>query len=374
MGFALLRSTISGNAKASWRRTSNEDSSTLFCFFQPIYIIDNLTESGTIGHSHSVSNMLMEIKDKPCLAIVVPCYNEELVLEQTTEHLVAVLDNMCSVISSSSCILYVNDGSADSTWDIIVRLHAKDKRIAGVNLSGNCGHQNALIAGLSTALRFADLIVTIDADLQDDETVIKDMVRLAQDGHDIVYGVRSSRASDTWFKRTTAQTFYRLMLKMGVKTVYNHADYRLMSRRAVEALLRYEERNLFLRGLVPLLGYRTAQVEYARKERQAGESKYPLTKMLSFAFDGITSFSMGLVHMVLWLGALFLLIATGITIWVIICIIQQKAITGWTSLILSIWFCSGCILISLGIVGEYIGKIYMETKHRPRYNIKDERL
>lgn len=316
----------------------------------------------------------METKEKPCLAIVVPCYNEELVLEQTTACLLAVLESMQQIISEDSRILYVNDGSADSTWDIIERLHSENGRIAGVNLSGNCGHQNALMAGLSTAIRFADLTVTIDADLQDDETVIKDMVNLALEGNDIVYGVRSSRTTDTWFKRTTAQAFYRLMARMGVKTVYNHADYRLMSRRAVEALLRYGERNLFLRGLVPLLGYSTAQVEYARKERQAGESKYPLSKMISFAFDGITSFSMSLVHMVFWLGILFLLIAVGITIWVVACLIHQKAITGWSSLILSIWFCSGCILIGLGIVGEYIGKIYMEVKRRPRYNIKDERL
>ena len=257
---------------------------------------------------------------------------------------------------------------------MIEQLHAEDRRIAGISLAHNSGHQNALMAGLTTAIRFADLTVTIDADLQDDETVIKEMVQLALQGNDIVYGVRSSRATDTWFKRTTAQAFYRLMGKMGVKTVYNHADYRLMSRRAVEALLHYEERNLFLRGLVPLLGYKTAQVEYARKERQAGESKYPLTKMLNLAFDGITSFSMSLVHMVLWLGLIFLLIALGITIWVIVCLVQHKAITGWSSLILSIWFCSGCVLIGLGIVGEYIGKIYMEVKRRPRFNIKDERL
>lgn len=316
----------------------------------------------------------METENKPCLAIVVPCYNEAAVLEQTTQHLLGVLEDMQEIVSPDSRILYVNDGSADATWDIIERLHARDRRISGINLAHNSGHQNALMAGLSTAIRFADLIVTIDADLQDDETVIGDMVRLAGEGNDIVYGVRSSRAADTWFKRTTAQTFYRLMSQMGVKTVYNHADYRLMSRRAVEALLCYEERNLFLRGLVPLLGYNTATVEYARKERQAGESKYPLTKMMSFAFDGITSFSMSLVHMVLWLGILFLLIAIGITVWVIVCLIQQKTVTGWSSLILSIWFCSGCILIGLGIVGEYIGKIYMEVKHRPRYNIKDERL
>ncbi len=316
----------------------------------------------------------METEKKPCLTIVVPCYNEEPVLEQTTQHLLAVLEGMQEIVSPDSRILYVDDGSHDATWSMIEQLHAEDRRIAGISLAHNSGHQNALMAGLTTAIRFADLTVTIDADLQDDETVIKEMVQLALQGNDIVYGVRSSRATDTWFKRTTAQAFYRLMGKMGVKTVYNHADYRLMSRRAVEALLHYEERNLFLRGLVPLLGYKTAQVEYARKERQAGESKYPLTKMLNLAFDGITSFSMSLVHMVLWLGLIFLLIALGITIWVIVCIIQHKAITGWSSLILSIWFCSGCVLIGLGIVGEYIGKIYMEVKRRPRFNIKDERL
>ncbi len=316
----------------------------------------------------------METEKKPCLAIVVPCYNEEPVLEQTTQHLLAVLEGMQEIVSHDSRILYVDDGSHDATWSMIEQLHAEDRRIAGISLAHNSGHQNALMAGLTTAIRFADLTVTIDADLQDDETVIKEMVQLALQGNDIVYGVRSSRTTDTWFKRTTAQAFYRLMGKMGVKTVYNHADYRLMSRRAVEALLHYEERNLFLRGLVPLLGYKTAQVEYARKERQAGESKYPLTKMLNLAFDGITSFSMSLVHMVLWLGLIFLLIALGITIWVIVCLVQHKAITGWSSLILSIWFCSGCVLIGLGIVGEYIGKIYMEVKRRPRFNIKDERL
>lgn len=316
----------------------------------------------------------METEKKPCLTIVVPCYNEEPVLEQTTQHLLAVLEGMQEIVSPDSRILYVDDGSHDATWSMIEQLHAEDRRIAGISLAHNSGHQNALMAGLTTAIRFADLTVTIDADLQDDETVIKEMVQLALQGNDIVYGVRSSRTTDTWFKRTTAQAFYRLMGKMGVKTVYNHADYRLMSRRAVEALLHYEERNLFLRGLVPLLGYKTAQVEYARKERQAGESKYPLTKMLNLAFDGITSFSMSLVHMVLWLGLIFLLIALGITIWVIVCLVQHKAITGWSSLILSIWFCSGCVLIGLGIVGEYIGKIYMEVKRRPRFNIKDERL
>lgn len=311
---------------------------------------------------------------KPCLTVVVPCYNEASVLEKTTLRLLAVLDEMLDIISPDSRILYVDDGSHDGTWGIIEQMHNKDKRISGISLASNSGHQNALMAGLAAAIRFADIVVTIDADLQDDETVIKDMVRLSQEGCDIVYGVRCSRTTDTWFKRTTAQMFYRLMSLMGVKTVYNHADYRLMSRRAVEALLRYEERNLFLRGIVPLLGYRTAQVEYARKERQAGESKYPLSKMMSFAFDGITSFSMSLIHMVIWIGIIFLIMSLGIAIWVIICLIQQKAITGWASLSLSVWFCSGCVLVGLGVVGEYIGKIYIEVKRRPRYNIKDERL
>ncbi|MCH5169376.1 MAG: glycosyltransferase family 2 protein [Prevotellaceae bacterium] len=318
--------------------------------------------------------MVKESDNKPCLAIVVPCYNESPVLEQTTERLLAVLEGMSEAVSPGSRILYVDDGSHDATWDVIAQLHGRDRRIAGISLANNSGHQNALMAGLATAARFADLIVTIDADLQDDETVINDMVRLAQKGNDIVYGIRRSRASDTWFKRTTAQSFYRIMSCLGAKTVYNHADYRLMTLRAARTLLCYEERNLFLRGLIPLLGYRTAQVNYDRKERQAGESKYPLAKMLGFAFEGITSFSMSLVHMVLWLGILFLLIAMGISIWVATCLLLKKAITGWASLILSVWFCSGCILIGLGIVGEYVGKIYMEVKRRPRYNIKDERL
>ena len=316
----------------------------------------------------------LDTTQKPRLAIVVPCYNEAEVLRQTAERLLAVLESMRETLSPDSCILCVDDGSEDATWDLIIRMHAGDRRILGISLAANSGHQSALMAGLKTAMPLSDFIVTIDADLQDDETVIADMVRLAMEGNDIVYGVRSSRASDTWFKRTTAQMFYRLMSWLGVKTVYNHADFRLMSRRAVQALLCYEERNLFLRGIVPLLGYRSAQAEYARKKRQAGESKYPFGKMVDFAFDGITSFSMKLVHMVLWMGLAFLLAALGIALWVFVCIVQHRVITGWALLMLSVWLCSGCVLIGLGIVGEYIGKIYMEVKRRPRYNIRDERL
>lgn len=308
---------------------------------------------------------------KPVLLVVVPCYNEAEVLRQTTERLLAVLGEMRD---ADGRILYVDDGSRDATWDMIKRLHAQNSRVLGISLAHNSGHQNALVAGMQTAVRCSDLIVTIDADLQDDETVIPDMVRLALEGNDIVYGVRSSRASDTWFKRTTAQAFYRLMSRMGVQTVYNHADFRLMTRRAVESLLRYGERNLFLRGIVPLLGYRTAIVEYVRRNREAGESKYPLGKMLSLAFDGITSFSMTPLRLVLWLGIVFMAAAFGIAAWVVTCLLTQRAVTGWASLMLSVWLCGGCVLIGLGIVGEYIGKIYLEVKRRPRYNIKDERL
>ena len=312
--------------------------------------------------------------EKPIFTIVVPCYNEAEVLCETTRRLIAVMKGIQGVISSDSCILYVDDGSIDCTWDIIGRLHVADYRVMGICLAHNSGHQNALVAGLQTAVRCSDLIVTIDADLQDDETVIRNMVRLAVEGNDIVYGVRSSHTSDTWFKRTSAQMFYRLMQRMDVQTVYNHADFRLMSRRAVEALLQYDERNLFLRGLVPLLGFRTATVEYVRRERQAGESKYPLGKMFSLAFDGITSFSMTPVHLVLWMGAGFLLAAFGIAAWVVLCLVMQRTVTGWASLMLSVWLCSGCVLVGLGIVGEYIGKIYMEAKHRPRYIIKEKLL
>lgn len=318
--------------------------------------------------------MTIETEKKPCLAIIVPCYNEASVLVKTMHQLLNVLESMQNIVHPDSRILFVDDGSHDATWNLIEHFYADDRRIAGISLAANSGHQNALIAGLTIAIRFADFMVTIDADLQDDETAIKEMMQRAIEGYDIVYGVRISRISDTWFKRNTAQMFYRLMSFMGVKTVYNHADFRLMSRRAVESLLLYEERNLFLRGIVPLLGYRTTQVEYVRKQRMAGESKYPLSKMISFAFVGITSFSMSLVHLVMWFGIVFLIMALGIAIWVAVCLIQHRTITGWASLMLSVWFCSGCILLGLGIVGEYIGKIYIEVKHRPRYNIKDEKL
>lgn len=306
------------------------------------------------------------------LAIVVPCYNEEAVLIETTKRLSHVLESLINdkSISEDSFILYVNDGSRDNTWDIISKLHTTNKYVNGVNLSGNVGHQNALVAGLTTAVSCCDLIISIDADLQDDVNAIVEMVKEFHKGNDIVYGVRSSRDTDTWFKRTTAEGFYSLMKNLGVKSVYNHADFRLMSKRAVKALLAYNERNLFLRGIVPLIGYKTTKVYYKRAERFAGESKYPLSKMLTFAFDGITSFSIKPVHFVLYLGLLFLIIALGIFVWVVIMYSRDNVVPGWSSIMISLWFCSGCLLIGMGIVGEYIGKIYLEVKQRPRFNVE----
>lgn len=306
------------------------------------------------------------------LAIVVPCYNEEAVLTETTNRLTGVLDALVEeqLISCNSYILYVNDGSKDSTWSLIEQFHEKSRYVCGLNLAGNVGHQNALVAGLSTTVENADIVVTIDADLQDDVNAIREMVLKYDEGNDIVYGVRASRATDTWFKRTTAIGFYSVMKWLGVKSVYNHADYRLMSKRALRHLLLYRERNLFLRAMVPMVGYNSACVYYDRAERFAGESKYPLTKMISFAFDGITSFSVRPVHMILYLGLFFLVVAFGILIWVFCTYLYGQVVPGWSSLMVSIWFCSGCVLTGLGVVGEYIGKIYIEVKDRPRYNVE----
>lgn len=310
--------------------------------------------------------------NKHRLAIVVPCYKEELVLHETTSRLTQVLDDLVKddLIATNSYILYVNDGSTDNTWNIISELHEANKYVNGVNLAGNVGHQNALVAGLSSAVENCDMAISIDADLQDDVNAIREMVVKYYEGCDIVYGVRQSRQTDTWFKRTTALGFYSLMKSMGVKSVYNHADYRLMSQRALRQLLRYRERNLFLRGMVPTIGYKTDCVYYDRAERFAGESKYPLKKMISFAFDGITSFSVKPVHMVLYFGIVFLIVAFSIFCFVMYSLFRGNTVPGWTSLMLSVWFCSGCILLGLGVVGEYVGKIYVEVKDRPRFNIE----
>jgi glycosyltransferase involved in cell wall biosynthesis len=307
------------------------------------------------------------------MAVVVPCFNEEAVLPETHSRLMALLDEMIKdkKVDDKSFILFVNDGSRDKTWEMIEQFHLTDgSRVGGVKLAGNVGHQNALMAGLHVAKEHADIIVTIDADLQDDISVISQMVDEYDKGSDIVYGVRKSRKSDTWFKRNTALSFYKLMRWLGVKSVYNHADYRLMSRRAVEQLCHYRERNLFLRGMVPLIGYRSAVVYYDRAERFAGESKYPLKKMINFAVDGITSFSVKPVRLVLSMGLLFVLIALIILIYVIISYLDGVTTQGWSSLMISIWFVGGAVLIGLGIVGEYVGKIYIEVKDRPLYNIE----
>ncbi len=306
------------------------------------------------------------------LYIVVPCYNEQEVLPATNERLLSLLDSLVErqMVSSESRVLYVDDGSTDGTWDVIAGLAQADQRVTAVRLAANAGHQNALVAGLEGALPHAHIMVTIDADLQDDCEVIASMIEYYHEGCDVVYGVRRERKSDSWFKRTTAQAFYRMMHRLDVRAAYNHADFRLMSSRAVAQLMRYRERNLFLRGIVPLLGYRTASVTYDRTARTAGRSKYPLGKMLSFAIDGITSFSIRPVRMVFALGATFLIIALCMLVYVITAVLLHRTVSGWASLILSVWFVGGCTLMGLGIVGEYIGKIYIEVKDRPRYNVE----
>lgn len=306
------------------------------------------------------------------LYIVVPCYNEEKVLHETCSRLTSLIERMAAekLVSWESRVMFVDDGSRDTTWEIIQQLFGANHYITGVKLVGNVGHQNALMAGLTTAKEYADIIVSIDADLQDDVEVIPQMVREYNNGCDIVYGVRKKRETDTFFKRTTAQGFYKLMNWLGVKTIYNHADYRLMSKRAVEKLTEFRERNLFLRGMVPLIGYKSSCVYYDRAERFAGESKYPLGKMINFAIDGISSFSIKPLRMLVYMGILFILISLGILCWVLVRYMTDNVVQGWSSLILSVWFVGGCILIGMGIMGEYIGKVYVEVKDRPRYNIE----
>lgn len=306
------------------------------------------------------------------LSIVVPCYNEKDVLYETSSRLTEVLNKLVSAgkVSSDSFVLFVNDGSTDNTWEIIKELFENNKFIYGLNLAGNVGHQNALMAGLMTAKEMCDAMISIDADLQDDVNIIETMVDKYKEGFDIVYGVRSSRKTDTFFKRNSALAFYKLMKGLGVHSVYNHADYRLMSKRAVEQLSCFKERNLFLRGIVPLIGYNTTCVYYERNERYAGESKYPLRKMINFAIDGITSFSVKPVRLIAGTGLSLLIISVLASIYVIYAVSTGHAVAGWASIMLSIWFIGSIILISIGVIGEYIGKIYIEVKERPRYNIE----
>lgn len=313
----------------------------------------------------------------PRVVIVVPCYNEQEVLPSTVERLCGILSAMVAdgEAAADSRLLLVDDGSRDNTWQLICSHHVADARVAGIKFAANRGHQNALLAGIDTAVNQlqADAIISIDADLQDDPEAMREMVRLYAAGNEVVMGVRRSRKTDSWFKRTTAQGFYKLMKRLGVNIVYNHADYRLLSRRAAIALQGYNERNMFLRGIVAQMGFRQATVDYDRTERLAGESKYPLGKMINFAIDGITSFSVKPVRMVFNLGFLSLIIAFLLLIYVLVAYFTHRTVSGWSSLMLSLWFIGGCVLISLGIIGEYIAKIYLETKQRPRYHI-DEAL
>lgn len=303
--------------------------------------------------------------------LVVPCYNEQEVLPETSSQLKAIMQNLINVgkISPQSKIAFVNDGSKDETWNIISDLCSKDNIFVGVDLSKNRGHQNALLAGLMTAKEHADAVISLDADLQDDVNAIEKMIDNYLSGDDIVYGVRSSRKSDTFFKRFTAEGFYKFMSLMGVDIVFNHADYRLMSRRALEALSEFDEVNIFLRGIVPQIGFKTSTVEYERRERFAGESKYPLKKMLSFAFEGITSFSIRPLKIAIALGIFSLVVCLAMVIYCIVSKLSGHAVSGWASIGASVWALGGLQLFMLGVVGEYIGKIYTETKHRPKYII-----
>lgn len=307
------------------------------------------------------------------LYVVVPCYNEEEVLPETSRRLKEKLRSLIAAekISSRSRILFVNDGSKDRTWELICKLHKEDAVFSGLDLTRNRGHQNALLAGLMFAKEKCDMAISMDADLQDDVDAVDRMVEEYCAGCDIVYGVRSSRKKDSFFKRFTAEGFYRVMNFLGAETVFNHADYRLMSRRALEGLSQFREVNLFLRGIVPMIGYRTGTVEYERGERFAGESKYPLKKMLAFAMEGITSLSTKPLKMITGLGFFIFLVSIAMLIYSVVRWAMGETIIGWASVICSVWAIGGLILLSLGVIGEYIGKIYLETKGRPRFLIRE---
>ena len=306
------------------------------------------------------------------LYLVVPCYNEEEMLPTTVSELTKKMEALMAnkLISKNSKVVLVNDGSRDNTWTLIENAHISNPLFVGLKLSRNCGHQNALLAGLMYAKTNADMVISLDADLQDDIGAIDKMIAAYYDGYQIVYGVRSSRNTDTFFKRTSAQLFYKLMKFLGVETVYNHADYRLMSRRALEELEKFDEVNLFLRSMVPLLGFKSTIVNYERQERVAGVSKYPLKKMLSFAFEGITSFSVKPIKMIMNFGILVSLVSIIVLIYALVVKLSGNAISGWTFTVGSIWLLGGMQMFAIGIIGEYIGKIYKETKHRPKYIVE----
>lgn len=305
------------------------------------------------------------------LYIVIPCYNEEAVLEETNKKLLDKLTKLLKnkMISDKSRILFVNDGSKDKTWDLIEEYNKYYKYTTGICLSRNEGHQNALVAGLLVAKEYADIIISMDADLQDDVNAIDEMLEKYYEGNDIVYGVRNNRKKDSFFKKTTALSFYKFMEKMGVDIIYNHADYRLTSKRVLNNFEDFKEVNLFLRGIFPLIGYKSDVVYYNRTERFAGESKYPWNKMLNFALDGITSFSVKPIRFILNLGILMIILSMVMIIYSVIMKIIGNTVDGWTFITCSIWLIAGVQMLSLGVIGEYIGKIYSETKSRPRYII-----
>lgn len=307
------------------------------------------------------------------LYVVIPCYNEEEVLNETTKRLKEKLTQLIEkkVITKDSRVMYVNDGSKDKTWELIKEISSKEKLFTGITLSRNRGHQNALVAGLLTAKEYADVVISMDADLQDDINAIDEMLEKYNNGCEIVYGVRSSRKKDTFFKKVTAEGFYKFMKLMGVDIVFNHADYRLTSKKVLDQFENYKEVNLFLRGIFPLIGYKTDVVYYERAERFAGESKYPLKKMLNFAWDGITSFSVKPLRFICSLGFIILLVSLIIMIYSVVQKVIGNTVDGWTFIVISIWFIGGLQMLSIGIVGEYIGKMYNETKARPRYIVSE---
>lgn len=307
------------------------------------------------------------------LYIVVPCYNEQEVLGETSNRLKIKMSDLIkrNLIHEESKVVFVNDGSKDTTWKIIQSLHEQDSLFCGLNLSRNRGHQNALLAGLMTVKDYADMVISMDADLQDDIDAVDEMLEKYYEGYEVVYGVRSARDTDTFFKRFTAEGFYKLIDKLGGEVVYNHADYRLMSKRSLEGLEQYKEVNLFLRGIVPMVGYNSTSVFYERQERFAGESKYPLKKMLAFAFDGITSLSVKPIRMVTLLGTAVFVMSVIMALYYFVGAFAGNTVPGWVSIMVSVWALGGLQLLAIGIVGEYIGKIYLETKERPRYIIKE---
>ena len=316
------------------------------------------------------------MKKENILYVVIPCYNEELVLKETTKRLREKFDELLKmkVISKKSKVLYVNDGSKDKTWELIESINKEDNTFTGISLSRNRGHQNDLVAGLLTAKEYADVVVSLDADLQDDINAMDEMLEKYLNGADIVYGVRNKRDKDTFFKRVTAEGFYKFMKLMGVDIVFNHADYRLTSKRVLDEFSGFKEVNLFLRGIFPLIGFKEDIVYYERAERFAGVSKYPLKKMLNFAWDGITSFSVKPLRFICGLGFIILFISILIMFYSLIQKVFGNTVDGWTFLTISIWFIGGLQMISIGIIGEYIGKIYNETKERPRYIIEKDLL